>query len=149
MHNEHFSGFLVGVNVFVVRDGMLLLGKRSTGLGDGHWGLPGGHVEKNELFFNTARRELLEETGLEAGSFSFINVVNHPRPGLDKHYVQIAMQAHGVTGEPKLLEPHACYEWKWFPLANLPEPLFFGHRLQIELFIKKEYFGEEIDAHIV
>lgn len=31
----------------------------------GRWGLPKGHMEKGESFKETARREVLEETGLE------------------------------------------------------------------------------------
>ncbi len=48
--------FPVGVNVFVIKDGKLLLGKRKNISGDGEWGLPGGHLEKNEKMEDGATR---------------------------------------------------------------------------------------------
>src|ERR1700728_1190098 len=45
----------------------VLLGCRYRAAGEGQWALPGGHVEHNETPLVTARRELLEETGLVGG----------------------------------------------------------------------------------
>src|SRR5215469_16272739 len=45
----------------------ILLGRRYRSEGEGQWALPGGHVERNETPLKTARRELLEETGLAGG----------------------------------------------------------------------------------
>jgi 8-oxo-dGTP diphosphatase len=71
--------FPVGVNIFVVRDGKLLLGKRKNVYGNGEWGLPGGHLESGETMVQAAARELDEETGLFARDFSFVNLVNDVR----------------------------------------------------------------------
>lgn len=51
----------------VVRDGggRILLGRRcGTGLGEGLWNLPGGHIETGERSEETAAREAAEEVGL-------------------------------------------------------------------------------------
>src|SRR3989344_5129174 len=93
----------VGINVFVIKDGKLLLGKRKGSSGEGQWGLPGGHLESGEGMVDAARRELQEETGLQATEFIFVNVVNDARQ--DVHYVQVGFLAEGVTGEPSLMEP--------------------------------------------
>ncbi|MDA8395763.1 MAG: NUDIX domain-containing protein [Candidatus Dormibacteraeota bacterium] len=45
--------------------GQLLLIRRGTPPAQGEWALPGGYVDANETPSEAARRELLEETGLE------------------------------------------------------------------------------------
>jgi len=131
--------FPVGVNALVVRDGKLLLGKRRAKYHDGEWGIPGGHLEEGESMLNCVARELEEETGLTATGFKFVITDNDPRQ--DKfHYIHFAFLAEGVTGEPMLMEPEKCYEWRWFPLDALPEPLFVGHKKFIHGFIAGELF---------
>jgi 8-oxo-dGTP diphosphatase len=123
----------VGVNAFVVRDGKLLLGKRKDCSGHGTWGLPGGHLEYGEAMIDAVGRELLEETGLCATSFEFLNIVND-RTG-DRQYMQIGFLAIGVVGEPELCEPDKCECWEWFDLQKLPDDIFIGHKRQIEIFV--------------
>lgn len=133
--------FPIGINVFVIRDDKLLLGKRK-GFGEGQWGLPGGHLEDFENMIGVARRELKEETSLEAKSFRFLNLVND-NSDREEHYIQVGFLAEEVSGEAKLMEPNCCSEWQWFPLDDLPENVFFGHVKQIKLFIDKALFADE------
>ena len=64
----------LGVAVLVVDDGgRLLLGRRGKEPNYGKWIVPGGGVEPGESWRATARRELLEETGLHVRVSS-----NHP-----------------------------------------------------------------------
>lgn len=128
------SNINVGVNVILVRDGKLLLGKRRNCFGAGEWGLPGGHLEYGENFEAAARRELAEETGLAADALKFENVVNQPRS--NEHYIQIAFSAT-TAGEPELCEPDRCEAWQWFAFDALPENVFSAHRDPIRLFLKK------------
>ena len=74
----------IAVNIFVVRDGLILLGKRKGAIGDGTWCLPGGHLEYMESLTEAAKRELKEETGLEA-DLTWENLINDPRKDLDIH----------------------------------------------------------------
>ena len=62
----------------VVRDenGCILLQKRTD---FDLWGLPGGVLELDEDLHDCARRELREETGLEAGSLRLVGVYTDPR----------------------------------------------------------------------
>ncbi|MHB1957298.1 MAG: NUDIX domain-containing protein, partial [Sulfobacillus sp.] len=56
---------LATASVIVIdADGRILLQHRSD---NGFWGLPGGAMELGESFEETARREVLEETGLVVG----------------------------------------------------------------------------------
>jgi hypothetical protein len=38
------------------------------------------------------------------------------------------------------MEPNKCYEWKYFSLDDLPEPIFIGHKKIIPAFIEKTVF---------
>jgi len=143
MSLDNYDTFYVGANVLAVRDGKLLLGKRRNVFGDGTWALPGGHLESGESMVAAAARELEEETGLTADSYEFVSLVNNPRKERGKHYIQLGFRAEGIKGEPELREPDRCYEWKWFDLDNLPQPIFSGHDKLIKLLKDKEaYFSD-------
>ena len=60
------AGVAVGVGVLVVRDGLVLLGRRLGAHGAGTWAAPGGRLEFGEQIEACAQRELAEETGLVA-----------------------------------------------------------------------------------
>jgi len=61
------------------REDRLLLQLR---LDNGHWGIPGGAVEPGEAVEETARREVLEETGLTLREMTLFGVYS----GQDLHY---------------------------------------------------------------
>lgn len=69
----------IAVNVFVRRGDTLLLGRRRNTVGDGYWGLPGGHLEKMESLAEGAKMELEGETGLKAGKLSLVHIINDSR----------------------------------------------------------------------
>jgi len=131
--------FPVGVNIFVVKDGKLLLEKRKNVYGAGTWGLPAGHLEFGEDIEKAAARELEEETGIRAKEFTFVNLINDLHG--DQHYLQIGFLAQGVENtEPVLKEPDKTEEWKWFDLNSLPTEIFPSHIKQIQAFREKKYF---------
>ncbi len=136
-----FKEFHIGVNVFVFRDGKLLLGKRIAGFGAGAWGLPGGHLADGEEMEKAAARELEEETGLKAEKFRFLNLINDLTGKI--HYLQVGFLAEGIGDDnPLVREPDLCEKWEWFDLNNLPEKILPGHVKQIQAFIEKKYFLE-------
>ena len=112
----------VGIGVIIEKNGKVLLGKRKSVHGDGHYALPGGHLELGESWEECARREVLEETGLSLDSVEFFEVTNDIF-GNDKHYITIFMKTT-TSGDPKNLEPHKCESWNWYEWDNLPEPAF-------------------------
>lgn len=138
---DGYKKFYVGINVFVIRQGKLLLGKRKTVFGAGTWGLPGGHLEDREEMTVAAARELKEETGLQARQYVFSNIVNQPNQA--QHYIQIGFIAYEVEGEPELMEPDRCEQWEWFLLDKLPTNIFPPHLIQIQNFINNNLFSEK------
>ena len=113
----------VGVGVFVVKEGKILLGKRKGSHGAGEWALAGGHLEFGETVEDCARRELAEETGLKAAGVRHGPWTSNVMAG-DKHYITLFAFVDYFEGEPALLEPNKCEGWAWFDWEQLPNPLF-------------------------
>ena len=113
----------VGVGVMILKNGKVLLGKRKGSHGEGEFAFPGGHLEYMEGFADCARREVLEECGIEIENirFQFLANVTKYAP---KHYVHIGLVADWKSGEPKVLEPEKSESWLWYDLDNLPNPIF-------------------------
>jgi len=114
----------VGVGVLIIRNGRVLLGKRKGAHGAGTWSAPGGHLEFGESIEDCARREVLEETGLELSSVRNGPFTNNVFQADNKHYVTIFALAEPLNGEAKTLEPDKCEGWDWFDWNELPQPLF-------------------------
>ncbi|KAJ0419149.1 7,8-dihydro-8-oxoguanine triphosphatase NUDT15 [Aspergillus carlsbadensis] len=127
----------VGVAVFALRqDKTFIIGKRKGSHGAGAWGLPGGHIDYGETFEACARRELVEETGLEIEQIRFLTATNDRMTTEGKHYVTIFLAARlcdddaepevGIWVYPlkckrydlansasQVKEPDKCEEWQW------------------------------------
>lgn len=128
---------MVGIGVLILNErGEVLLGLRTASHGAGEWALPGGHLEFGETVFQTAKREVKEETDLDIDTFELISVCDEMRYIVSdgKHYLNLGVVGTYVGGEPKAMEPHKCREWRWFPLDQLPEPLFESTELTLRSF---------------
>jgi 8-oxo-dGTP diphosphatase len=89
----------VGIGVMVLKDGKVLLGKRKGSHGIGEYSIPGGHLEHMESFEECAKRETLEETGIEVRNVRFVYLGNI-KEYAPKHYVQIGMARIGRQENP-------------------------------------------------
>ena len=133
-----FCGVGVGVGVVCLdTSGSILVGRRKGSHGAGTFALPGGHLELNETWEECARREVLEETGLEleGGSMKHIFTSNSRMPS-DKHYITIFLVGRIRSGfVPQNLEPQKCHGWEfrsWLDLRASNEPMFMPLRQLVD-----------------
>lgn len=70
----HYDVPKVGAGTLIVKDGKLLLVRRTIQPFLGSWNLPAGYAEVDESPEQTAVRETFEETGLEVEIRSLVNV---------------------------------------------------------------------------
>ena len=110
-----------GASVLVRRQNRFLLIKRGKEPYKGHWSLPGGSQEAGETLEETARRELKEETDLEAETLSFTTIkdrITRSEDGvLQFHYVLATFIANNVKGEPKALDD--ADDLGWYTLSEM------------------------------
>ena len=125
----------IGVGVIVINGDKILFGKRINSHGDGTWSFPGGHLEFGESVEGCARREVMEETGLEIANLRPATFTNDIFENEGKHYVTLFVIADYTTGTAQIMEPDKCSVWEWFTWDNLPEPLF----LPIENLRKQKF----------
>ena len=104
----------IGVGVIIRKDGKFLLGKRRNAHGEGSWSFPGGHLEFGETVEACARRETLEETGLEIEDATLVSHTDDIFQEEGRHYVTLFTLAEWKLGDPQLLEPDKCEGWEWF-----------------------------------
>ncbi len=138
----------VGFGVMILNEGKVLLGQRhhdpakadSELHGEGTWTMPGGKLEYGESFEEGVVREVLEETGLaiDPEGLKFIALNNDRNE--HAHFITIGFLYEAAVGAPRVMEPDEIVRWGWFPLNNLPEPLFFPSHKVIQNYLQKEIY---------
>jgi len=92
----------------------------------GCWALPGGFVDSDEPLERAARRELVEETGLEVGPLEQLGAYGDPGRDPRGHVVTIAFTGLvEVDSHPPRAGSDAARS-AWFPVRALPA-LAFDH----------------------
>lgn len=132
----------IGVGVMIVRENKILLGLRNPNKvkasselqGQGTWTMPGGKVEFMEKLIDAAKRELKEETSLEATKLDLLCISDDMTD--TAHYVTVGFIVREYTGEVKIMEPETIIDWKWFDLHNLPNNLYKPSEICIEKYKK-------------
>jgi 8-oxo-dGTP diphosphatase len=114
----------VGVGVLTIHEGLVLLGRRKGSHGAGSWSAPGGKLEFGEELETCARRELLEETGLQVSNIELGPYSNDVFASAGRQFLTVFVMARGISGVARNLEPDKCEGWAWFPWDHLPAPLF-------------------------
>ena len=119
----HERIILVGAGVLIYKNGKILLQKRRD---SGLWADHGGCVEIGETLEETAKRELLEETGLTANSLEFFRIYSgkemlHTFPNGDEVYLIVSFWVcEDFSGEIKM-DPNEVVELKWFDINEMPK----------------------------
>jgi ADP-ribose pyrophosphatase YjhB (NUDIX family) len=116
----------LGVSACVWQDGRVLIIQRAKPPLQGVWSLPGGHVDPGETAIAAARRELFEETGVEAqlehlvGLYDFIR--RDPEGRLVAHYAIACYTGSWMAGEATAGGDALAVRWS--SLAELPALAF-------------------------
>jgi 8-oxo-dGTP pyrophosphatase MutT (NUDIX family) len=101
------------VGALIVRNGMLLLGRRSAekAVCPGTWDVIGGHVEAGECVEDALLREVEEEIGIRPLVYDEHSRHLPPRGG-----VLVLFQIVGWTGGEPRLRNDEHVELSWFPI---------------------------------
>ncbi|GAA6200081.1 NUDIX hydrolase [Aquicoccus sp. SU-CL01552] len=95
----------LGAIAVLVDGDRVLLAQRGKSPDRGLWGFPGGHVEPGETALEAARRELFEETGVQARPVEYltnVDVIRHDTDGrVVVHYLLAAVLCADPLGTPR------------------------------------------------
>lgn len=94
------------------------------------WSLPGGGVKKREASIDAVKRELFEETGLNApkNDFKLLTTIAAPRYNSPIYSLRVHQQSLPV----KRHNTHEITHIGWFDINDLP-PLTFTARAAVQL----------------
>lgn len=111
----------LGAIAVLVDGDRVLLAQRSKSPDRGLWGFPGGHVEPGETALEAARRELREETGLEARAVEYltnVDVIRRDESGkVIVHYLLAAVLCADPLGTPR--PDDDAMDVAWFPVEDV------------------------------
>ena len=117
---------MIGTGVVLLQENQLLLQRRKD---NGLWGIPGGSLEPGESLEEAARREVLEEVGLEIiGSLHLLNVYSgkeqfNQYPNGDQIYdVCVAYWTRDFRG-PLKAEEGEVLELRFYAIDDLPDTI--------------------------
>jgi len=121
-------------------EGRVLLGLKKRGFGEGKWNGFGGKVEAGETIEEAARREVLEEVGVEIADCRKRGVLN-----FDYEDGSDALEVHVFSSEAFIGEPRESDEMRpeWFSKSEIPFHLMWAddaHWMPL-LFSGKDFEG--------
>ena len=89
----------VGVGGFLIRDGRLLVVRKTYGPWAGLWTIPSGYVEPRESIVRTIEREVAEEAGVVGRAEDIVGVRNLVTSRVNDTFLMFTMSY--VAGEPR------------------------------------------------
>ncbi len=105
---------ILAVSTAVFRDGRVLIARRARAPWAGAFSLPGGVVEVGETLVEAARRELIEEVGVEAeitGLVRHVEPIHREGGRVKAHFVIAVMKGRWLAGEPRLSDEVSEIAW--------------------------------------
>lgn len=107
--------YIAGVGAIVLKAGKLLVIKDRFSPG---YRLPGGYVEKNESIKDALKREVYEETGVDA-EFESITSIGHFRTGqFGESNLYMACTAKALTDEITINDQSEIVDAKWMKIDD-------------------------------
>ncbi|GAB4404685.1 MAG: NUDIX domain-containing protein [Anaerolineales bacterium] len=104
---------------------------------NGHWCLPGGHMESGESAAEACEREVFEETGLKVRATRLLGVYSNPdqlviyKDGNKAFFVVLNFEVEVLEGTPGLSDETTAFGW--FTLAEMETlPIHANHKSRVE-----------------
>lgn len=107
----------VGVQVLVVKNGLVLIGEDTT-KGENLYGVPGGWWDNGETLIDAGKRETLEESGIDCENLKFINIYEFFREDKRVSCVSSGYVSDYISGEPKDDVEEGRLNWKWITVEE-------------------------------
>lgn len=129
-----------GASVIIYKDNKILLQQRKD---NSCWGYVGGYVEMGEVVEETAKREMLEESGLTALSLELFGVFSGPElyhvypDGNEVHIIDIVFTCEDFIGDIKPQEPEVL-RLQWFDFDKTPNNLSHTIKPALHKFLKAQ-----------
>jgi ADP-ribose pyrophosphatase len=135
-----FANAAASTAAFIVRNGRLLVARRAKEPARGTLDLPGGFVDMGETAEEGMRRELREETGLDARSMDYLFSLpnRYEFSGMTIHTLDLFFEV-GIAPEAEPEAADDAAELLWLPLQQL-QPEQFGLQSisrAVELFLSR------------
>ncbi len=131
--------FRIAVKSFVVRDGKLLVLKRTFDdiQKPSIWEIPGGRLDLGEDPREGIKREIKEETGIDVDVSYLINVRHFVRD--DKQTItMLIFLCKALHNNVKISEEHSAFDW--IPLENCKNKLTDFFHEEVDIFHKLELY---------
>jgi 8-oxo-dGTP diphosphatase len=103
--------------IYCLREEKTLLMERRKEPNLGLWVAPGGKIELGESPYECARRELYEETGLDAHHLHFRGLITEVSPRPDWQWMLFIYAVTDIAGELVADEREGCFQW--WPLEQV------------------------------
>ena len=138
-HQKEEQNTKISVGIIIFKNEKILFGSSKDKNGNLKYILPVGHLEYMESFVECAKREIIEECGIEIKDIElqFVSNTDNYSP---KHYIHIGLKAKWLSGEPEVLEPGGILGWEWRAYDDIPENLSTGAALTIKALKEKQIF---------
>lgn len=117
------------VGVLVEQDGRVLIGRRGVEPARGAWDILGGFLHAHETAEEAARREILEETGLQVTLTRYLGSFPDVYGPRGMPTLTLAYTARVTGGTPRAASDVA--ELRWFAPAELPRAWAFPHEARV------------------
>jgi len=111
----HYMNPRIVTSVIVEYEGRVLLQQRAHDPGAGQWTFPGGFLEIGEHPHEGARRETLEEVGLDIEPQELLGVYGRPDVGI----VLIVYRGRSQSGDARVTDPESL-QVRWFAPDAIP-----------------------------
>ncbi|MCI0680116.1 NUDIX hydrolase [bacterium] len=124
------------VTAVIIKDGKILLGKRTEEPFKDMWDLIGGYMNEGETPEEAISRELFEELGLRPAEFKLLDFFPGTASWKDKTFPVLSIVFSVVFPHYNFKRNEENSELRWFSREELPEKIAFDSNNNIIAYVK-------------